>query len=600
MAKKAANPAAEEEATGIPEEGAKIRKLVIKNFGCIGATPVEIDLDDIVVLVGKNNTGKSTILRAYDVLFSSSAPKLVLEDFPENEVDPDNLPQIELHTKVTSKPPGNQWIAEIDGENIIKERWTFDGPALAGRRQGYDVNEKAWSQQKPWGWSNVANARRPKPHRIHAFATPDESVQQLVKILLTSLQTTMKNLPRTVTDDDGNEVKTSYGKLLEELGDIRTGVVAQVQEQIDAVQTHLTDLVQKVFRGYKVAFEAKPEEDLTACLTFFKPGAILRMGPENGHLSQAQHQGSGARRTLMWAALKYAREHEGVEGQQNLLLMDEPELCLHPNAVREACKTLYELPLTGKWQVMLTTHSPAFIDLSRDNTTVVRVERDPTADVIKGTTVFRPEKARLSNDEKIELKMLNLCDPSLCEFFFGGKTVIVEGDTEYTAFKYIMDKYSDDPRLHDVHIVRARGKATICLVAKILNQFNAKYGILHDSDSPTCVAKKKNGQPYTRTNTAWTLNGSICDAVKLALNEDRTRLVAMIPNFEAAFFGEEVSSDKPVNTWKKLKASDVLCEKVRNLLYCLIDFDDAVPAECEDWSDVEQLVKRWDAYQAAV
>lgn len=36
MAKKAANPAAEEEATGIPEEGAKIRKLVIKNFGCIG------------------------------------------------------------------------------------------------------------------------------------------------------------------------------------------------------------------------------------------------------------------------------------------------------------------------------------------------------------------------------------------------------------------------------------------------------------------------------------------------------------------------------------------------------------------------------------
>ena len=596
--KKAAEKSIEVTPSEIPEEGAKIRKLVVKNLGCIGSTPVEIDLDEIVVLVGKNNTGKSTILRAYDVLFSSSKPTLTIDDFPESRVDRENLPQIELHTKVSSKPPGNRWIAEIEGENIVKERWTFDGPNVAGQRQGYDVIEKEWSQQKPWGWTNVANSRRPKPHRVEAFTTPENSVQQVVKILLTSLQTTVKNLPVTKRDDEGNEVKTDYGKLLEGLGEVRDSVVTQVQEQIDAVQTQLTSLIQNVFRGYKVTFEAKQEEDLAACLTFFKPGAVLRMGPENGHLSQAEHQGSGARRTLMWAALKYAREHEGVEGQQNLLLMDEPELCLHPNAIREACNTLYDLPATGKWQVMVTTHSPAFVDLSRDNTTVVRVERDTAAGVIRGTTVFRPEKAKLSNDEKVELKMLNLCDPSLCEFFFGGRTVIVEGDTEYTAFKFILDKYADDPKLHDIHIVRARGKATICLVAKILNQFNARYGILHDSDSPTCVARKKDGTLYSKKNPAWTVNESICESVKLALDEGRTRLIAMVPNFEAAFFGEEVSSEKPVNTWRKLKVSEEVCEKVRNLLYCLLDFESEVPPECEEWDDVNQLATRWDAYAA--
>lgn len=32
----------------------RLRKLIIKNFRTIGINPVEIDLDDIVVLVGAN------------------------------------------------------------------------------------------------------------------------------------------------------------------------------------------------------------------------------------------------------------------------------------------------------------------------------------------------------------------------------------------------------------------------------------------------------------------------------------------------------------------------------------------------------------------
>ncbi len=44
-------------------ESARVKKLVIKNFRCIGSNPVEVDLDDIVVLVGPNNVGKSTLLQ---------------------------------------------------------------------------------------------------------------------------------------------------------------------------------------------------------------------------------------------------------------------------------------------------------------------------------------------------------------------------------------------------------------------------------------------------------------------------------------------------------------------------------------------------------
>ena len=51
----------------------RITKLIVKNFRCIGKKPVEIELDDIVVLVGPNNVGKSSIIRAYEIVMSEGS-----------------------------------------------------------------------------------------------------------------------------------------------------------------------------------------------------------------------------------------------------------------------------------------------------------------------------------------------------------------------------------------------------------------------------------------------------------------------------------------------------------------------------------------------
>lgn len=388
--------------------------------------------------------------------------------------------------------------------------------------------------------------------------------------------------------------------LIRHLGDLQSTVVAETQEVIDDAQTHMTELIQDVFRGYKVEFDAKPEEDLSSCISFFKPGAVLKMGPNNGHMTEAERQGSGARRTLMWAALKYAEENKSSGGERpHLLLIDEPELCLHPNAVREACKVLYDLPAQGNWQVMVTTHSPAFVDLSRDNTTVVRVERDEGGKVIRGTTVFRPDVIKLSEDEKEELKLLNLCDPHLCEFLFGGKTVIVEGDTEYTAFRYVMRQSDNAEELRDVHVVRARGKATIRLVAKILNQFGAKYAVLHDSDCPTIERKKpKTDERETVRNGAWTSNLQILIEVSAGLRDASVRLISLVPNFEGAYFaGQLTDNSKPVNAWIRLRDDKAVQARVRSLLHALVDHNAPVPPECCEWSSEEELLAKWNEHR---
>src|SRR5574343_1243474 len=146
----------------------KLTKLIIKNYRCIGSIPISLDLDEIVVLVGSNNVGKSSILKAYELAMSQGSGKanLSIEDFPNGKIDLDNLPEIEIHTRVFDNAPGNKWIEVIEnGDFIVKEKfiWKSEGKPI---RQGWDVELQEWSENVPWGAPNVAKSRRPEPHIV--------------------------------------------------------------------------------------------------------------------------------------------------------------------------------------------------------------------------------------------------------------------------------------------------------------------------------------------------------------------------------------------------------------------------------------------------
>lgn len=587
MAKKVA----EQTISLIPEDPStprpRLNKLIIRNFRCIGNSPVSIELDDIVVLVGPNNVGKSSILRAYEVVMShgSAQGKLNLGDFPNGKIDPKALPEIELHTVVYDNAPGERWIQKDEnGEMIIRERWIWSGPGDP-KRQGFDIEKNDWDDQVPWGAPNVANSRRPQPHRIDAFADPLTQANEIINLLQAVLKDRVKDI-QSVKDDE--EEKSEFSTLLEQIRQLQKKIVEESQAQIEAIETEVSELVGKVFPGYKVRYDARPEDDLDKTISLFKANPQLLMGPEDGYQSTIDRQGSGARRTLMWSALRIVSESKnppkpGTILRPHVLLLDEPELCLHPNAIREACNVLYDLPKTGNWQVMVTTHSPAFIDVSRDNTTIVRVEISSEGD-IRGTTVFRPNRAQLDDNDRRRLKLMNLCDPYVTEFFFGGRSIIVEGDTEYTAFKYVMAENPEE--FKDVHIIRARGKATIISLIKILNHFGSGYTVLHDSDTSTIqtkIAKKE------RKNPAWIINQNILDAIKLHPT-NKVRLIASVTNFEKAFLGEEVEDEKPYNALIKLKDNPLTLKNIQELLRALVDHTYPIPPKGYiEWTSLEEL-----------
>ncbi len=566
----------------------RLVKLIVKNFRCIGPKPVEIDLNDIVVLVGANNVGKSSILKAYELAMSqgSDKAKLKKEDFPNNTIDPANLPEIELHTIVYDNSPGDRWIETLDnGESLVRERWVWTEEDKQPTREGWEVAANAWSVNVPWGAPNVANSRRPEPHRVDAFDPPDIQAKAIKDLLIKALKDRVKNLSGA-----NKEEENEYHQLLNKVKELQKKIISETQEQINAVNKELSFLIEKVFPTYKIDFDAKPEDDLDKTITLFKADPQLLMGPTDGYLSTVERQGSGARRTLLWTALKFISENNQKEKdtetvRPHLLLIDEPEICLHPTAIRDACNVLYDLPKSGTWQVMVTTHSPIFIDFSRDNTTIVKVERNSDGD-IQGTTVFRPDKAKLGDDDKRNLKLLNLCDPYVAEFFFGGKVIIVEGDTEYTAFNYIKAKKPLEYK--DIHIIRARGKATIVSLVKILNHFGSSYSVLHDSDTPFT----KNGD---KKNPAWGNNPNILTAINAKPVETKSRLLASLPNFEQAFFGEAIETEKPYNALATISEDDAKFKIVETLLQALIDHNAEIPINCAEWTTIEDLQVKLDA-----
>lgn len=563
----------------------RLTKMIIKNYRCIGATPVHVELNDIVVLVGANNVGKSTILKAYELAMSqgSSKANLKLEDFPNSKVDPDNLPEIEIHTIVYDNSPGQKWL-EVgeNGESLVKERWIWND-AGAPTREGWDVEQQVWSTNVPWGAPNVANSRRPEPNKVDAFDPPEKQADAIKSLLMKAITDRAANF-KSKEPAEG-EVENEYQKLLRQVSEVQRKIVSEVQGEIEAVNDELTKLISKVFPGYVVDFDAKAEDNVDSVINLFKSGAELLMGPADGYLSTIDRQGSGARRTLLWTALKFISENNQKKkgnlesSRPQLLLIDEPEICLHPSAIREACKLLYELPTSGNWQVMVTTHSPVFIDFSRDNTTIVKVERNSSG-TIEGTTVFRPDKVNLEESDKQNLKLLNICDPYVAEFFFGGKVIVVEGDTEFTAFNYIRKEKPE--KYQDVHIIRARGKATIVSLVKILNHFGTPYSVLHDSDTPLTKCG-------TRKNPAWTNNERILSGINNRPQGIAVKLLASVPNFEAAYFGIEATGEKPYNALTTIASDTKIFATVEKLLDSLIYHGSESPINCLEWRDIGDL-----------
>ena len=615
----------------------RLVKMRITNFGCIGSEGLEVALDDIVCLVGANNSGKSTVLRAYEAAVKKTA--LLAGELHAKAADAPAEVELWVHIPPSAGNVDEKWKAETNGALLVRSRWQWSKEGCAPVRMTWDPETKEYSPDgKAGGADAVFNSRLPIPFRIGSLEDPEQEHKLLLDLVLQPI----KERLAAAMNDEGSELR----RLIRELETETQKSVLEFRDEINEISRKVNTSYQRVFPESQVTLRPgigdlniKPEDALIK-------GTRIELA-EGGHEAGWQRQGTGSQRALFWSMLearselkrisdaklaekkkrtdsekaiskleaardkaktdrtKQAKQEEidnlriELESAQkdnqiqdtflpgHMLLIDEPETALHPAAVRAAQDHLYKLASDGGWQVMLTTHHPAFLDPLQDHTTIIRLHRQSQAAV---PNIYRSEEVSFSPEEKLNLKSLLAFDTAVAEMFFSPR---VEGDTELAAFTEVMlNAPFDYPIERRPLILRARGKSTILILMRMLEQFRVDFAVLHDIDSP----RTKGGN---RTNGRYTDNRNICDAVVSARSHG-LKVVhrCSCPGFETHHGMSLPPSDKPFHAWQSIRESDVVRESVTNVLNDLLN-GDGEPDIPEDGSKFETAIKAWAAKNAA-
>jgi len=216
----------------------------------------------------------------------------------------------------------------------------------------------------------------------------------------------------------------------------------------------------------------------------------------------------------------------GVRGL--VLLIEEPELFLRPQAQRYLYRLLRQLSFGGN-QIIYSTHSPAFLNVARLDE-LVFVERLPET----GTVATQPQPVTPDED----FRVLTEFDAVRSELFLARAAVLVEGQTEKLVLPFVFAALGYDPDREAISIVECGGKPNIPLFARICRAVGVPFLVVHDSDA-------RPGRKPIAAEQA--LNALIAEVA-----DDEHRVV-LEPDFEAVA-GLKGHSHKPERAWRRFAA----------------------------------------------
>jgi predicted ATP-dependent endonuclease of OLD family len=218
------------------------------------------------------------------------------------------------------------------------------------------------------------------------------------------------------------------------------------------------------------------------------------------------------------------RSREGERG--TVLLIEEPELFLRPQAQRYLYRLLHDFAADGN-QVLYSTHAPAFLNVARlEELAFVRHSRR------RGTHVHRPGPLPW-RDEAFELA--NEFDAERAELFLARGALLVEGRTEKLVFPFVFRALGHDVDHESISIVECGGKSRIPLFARVCDLCEIPYVAVHDRDTRT------GGRPPIRAEQE--LNALIRKTA------GPRRVVVLDPDFEGAA-GLRGHRHKPEHAWE--------------------------------------------------
>jgi len=473
--------------------------LTISNYRSCRATVLQ--LHSFTPIVGYNNAGKSNILNAIEWLLSASA--LTQADFNDSAEPVIVAGQIEgVDSVLLAAMPTNQASAitpfVVDQRLRIRRKMTAPGTAASAKIEVRDPavtneeDEAAW-RSNPTGLDGAIKALFPSPIRIHAMENAADDVGK------SSKTNTIGRLIAAITEP----VRLAHeGEFLDALAQIQKRLSADGTERAAELQTldaETTAQLAELFPGLSLKIDiAAPElPDL------FKSGTVQVIeGDGDGSKRNFDSLGHGAQRCIQMALIRHLASKNIVAGspKRTLLLIDEPELYLHPQGIEQVRLALRTLS-KGGYQIVFSTHSPSLITHdSAPNAVIVRKNgspistqaRNPLLAAATAAIAGAPHQARMI----FELGRA-------AEVFFSDCVLIGEGKTEARLLPIVYESLRSRSLKGDrLGLVAVDSSSSIVPAMNVLREMQIDAFAVADLDFAFKVAPRQGILPATDPDLA--------------------------------------------------------------------------------------------------
>jgi putative ATP-dependent endonuclease of the OLD family len=474
-----------------------ITRLRIEGFRSIDSLVVE--LPRLCAFVGANNTGKSNILRALEVALGRSWVSRT--SFTEQDViDGDHDRDVRIKLELDPAPTFRAFKASAPVDVPILE-FLFTRYQVGDRKGERRLEQKCLQKNgKPVPVPASAPKKGVKTSFKPLTSIPDEVRDQVPLIYVGTDRAIRQHLPSyrrsllqqlfdDVADDLENdatllEVDEIEATRLQHFNRLISGVLSvlrtdEFQSVEDGVRQHALKHLGLAADSGSLDFHFGP----LSPRDFYR--ALELVVSEHGFDLPATELGQGVQNALVLAILKVFEERRK---QGAILLIEEPEMFLHPQTQRSLYRTLREISRTN--QVIYVTHSPHFVSIPEFDE-VIRVTKP------NGRTVVR--RSTLPITDALREKARKELDPERNELFFASRLLLVEGDTEKFALREYALRLGLDIDAAGATIVEVGGKRNLPAFLDIAASFQIPTGVIYDRDSNEFKNRREEEEAFNAT-----------------------------------------------------------------------------------------------------
>ena len=409
----------------------KIIKIRIKNFRSIKDSGDIEEVTPIFALIGRNNTGKSSFLKAIQILLDRR--KVGIEDFHRDLKGP-----IEISgTILKGFGPSAE---EIDLKVVYSKSTLKPEYLVAGKKVA----------------TTVFKALLPELLSIDDIRNPDESKAEGQK---QTLLNKILKLPSVL----GSEYVTKYEELSAELQTLK-------EKEATSLSGKITKKFQDILNEKNYSIVISPSIDIEKGVSYHT--ALLDANIPKSKSVDILNSGTGLQSMYILTLLEIWAELSN-KNDEAILIIEEPEVYLHPDYQRRMFAAMRRIAENN--QVIFTTHSPIMICDIWLTKSVRQVKLNK-----EGETLIEGVKIEDVIDE-LGIRYEDVLNPSLIVF--------VEGEDDITFFKSLGLEH---PKMKIIASDGFRAIHCFAFIKIISSEYvNNDFVIITDSDGHDSEERKK-------------------------------------------------------------------------------------------------------------